>query len=80
MFFMPMMVSAWMCSRVCGWGQSSFAEMRRSAPSMMFAPQSMVAMRLSCPGESTSEIFRASVFVVVFLSAYASGLSLSFSL
>lgn len=57
-FVMPVISRAVRCSTVCGCGQCSFAEMRSSAPSMMFAPESIVAMRLSWPGASTRLIFR----------------------
>lgn len=43
------------CSDVCGCGHGSFAAMSRSAASMTAAPLSMVAMRMSCPGQSTNE-------------------------
>ena len=41
-------VEAMRCSFVCGWGQGSLAEMTSTAPSMIAAPQSIVAMRVSC--------------------------------
>ena len=57
MLSMPIISRALRCSLVCGCGQVSVADMSSSAPSMMFAPQSIVAIRLSCPGASTSDIF-----------------------
>jgi hypothetical protein len=38
-----------------GCGQLSFAAISSSAPSMTAAPLSMVAMRMSCPGQSTND-------------------------
>jgi len=55
---MPIISRACRCSRVCGCGQISAADTKSSAPSIMLAPHSIVAMRLSCPGASTSEILR----------------------
>ncbi len=57
MLSMPTISNAFKCSLVCGWGQLSVADTSNNAPSMMFAPQSIVAMRLSCPGASTSDTF-----------------------
>ena len=43
------------CSEVCGWGQVSLAAIKRRAASMTAAPFNMVAIRISCPGQSTKE-------------------------
>ena len=53
MFFNPANSIAARCSRVWGCGQGSLAAIMSSAPSMTVAPESIVAMRASCPGEST---------------------------
>ena len=55
-----MISTAAKCSEVWGWGQGSLAAMRRRAPSMTAAPLSMVAMRMSWPGQSTKETWRKS--------------------
>ena len=52
---MPMMDRAIRCSLVWGWGHFSLAATRRRAPSISAAPESIVAMRVSCPGASTKE-------------------------
>ena len=44
-----MISTAARCSDVWGYGQLSFAAIRSSAPSMIAAPLSIVAMRMSCP-------------------------------
>ena len=51
----PMIERAIRCSLVCGCGHGSFAATRRSAPFMMAAPDSIVAMRVSWPGASTND-------------------------
>jgi len=55
MFLTPMISRAMRCSFVCGCGHSSFAVIKRSAPSMIAAPESMVAINVSCPGASMKE-------------------------
>lgn len=56
-----MISTAARCSEVCGWGQDSLAAMSSSAPSITAAPLSMVAMRMSCPGQSTKDTCRLRV-------------------
>ncbi len=41
-----------------GLRNGSVAEMTRTAPSMMAAPDSMVAISVSCPGASTNDTVR----------------------
>ena len=53
-----MISTAARCSEVWGWGQVSLAATRRRAPSMTAAPLSMVAIRMSWPGQSTKETWR----------------------
>eukprot|EP00978_Attheya_sp_CCMP212_P018847 scaffold52077_cov52-Attheya_sp.AAC.2 len=48
-----MISTAAKCSDVCGWGQVSFPATSKSAASITAAPFNMVAMRMSCPGQST---------------------------
>mmetsp|Transcript_93573 Transcript_93573/g.208214 ORF Transcript_93573/g.208214 Transcript_93573/m.208214 type:complete len:215 (+) Transcript_93573:347-991(+) len=55
MCFSRMISTAAKCSEVCGCGQASFPAMRRSAASITAAPFSIVAMRISWPGQSTKE-------------------------
>ena len=55
---MPIIFSAIKCSLVCGWGHDSLAAITSTAPSIIAAPESIVAMRVSCPGESTKETVR----------------------
>lgn len=50
---MPMTSAAARCSRVCGWGHGSSAAITRIAPSIIAAPESIVAISASCPGAST---------------------------
>ncbi len=50
---MPMTSAAARCSRVCGCGHGSSAAITRIAPSIMAAPESIVAISASCPGAST---------------------------
>mmetsp|Transcript_1173 Transcript_1173/g.4961 ORF Transcript_1173/g.4961 Transcript_1173/m.4961 type:complete len:209 (+) Transcript_1173:595-1221(+) len=53
-----MISTAAKCSEVWGWGQGSLPAMRSSAASMTAAPLSMVAMRMSWPGQSTKLTWR----------------------
>ena len=55
-----MISTAARCSLVCGCGHASFAAISSSAPSMTAAPLSIVAMRMSWPGQSTKETWRSS--------------------
>ena len=55
-----MISTAARCSLVCGCGTDSFAAMSSSAPSMTAAPLSIVAIRMSCPGQSTKLTWRTS--------------------
>mmetsp|Transcript_57533 Transcript_57533/g.106277 ORF Transcript_57533/g.106277 Transcript_57533/m.106277 type:complete len:233 (-) Transcript_57533:368-1066(-) len=55
MCFSLMISKAAKCSEVCGCGQVSLPAMSRSAASITAAPLSMVAMRMSCPGQSTKD-------------------------
>ena len=50
-----MISTAARCSLVCGCGQVSFAAIRSRAASITAAPFNMVAIRMSCPGQSTKE-------------------------
>ena len=64
----PMIERAIRCSFVWGCGTSSFAAITRRAPSMIAAPLSIVAIRVSWPGESTKlTARRSSVFVPSYL-------------
>ncbi len=58
MLSMPMMSSAIRCSSVCAWGTSSVALTTSTAPSMIDAPDSIVAISVSWPGASTNETVR----------------------
>mmetsp|Transcript_27562 Transcript_27562/g.64317 ORF Transcript_27562/g.64317 Transcript_27562/m.64317 type:complete len:214 (+) Transcript_27562:917-1558(+) len=55
-----MISTAARCSDVCGCGHGSFPAMSNSAASITAAPLSMVAMRMSWPGQSTNETWRTS--------------------
>lgn len=55
-----MISTAAKCSLVWGWGHDSLAAISSRAPSMTAAPLSMVAMRMSWPGQSTKETWRSS--------------------
>mmetsp|Transcript_37695 Transcript_37695/g.117967 ORF Transcript_37695/g.117967 Transcript_37695/m.117967 type:complete len:209 (-) Transcript_37695:710-1336(-) len=55
-----MISTAARCSEVCGCGQGSLPAMSSSAASMTAAPLSMVAMRMSWPGQSTKDTWRCS--------------------
>mmetsp|Transcript_13089 Transcript_13089/g.31742 ORF Transcript_13089/g.31742 Transcript_13089/m.31742 type:complete len:363 (+) Transcript_13089:311-1399(+) len=61
-----MISTAARCSEVCGCGHDSFPAMSSSAPSITAAPLSIVAMRMSCPGQSTNDTCRTSF---IFLSS-----------
>mmetsp|Transcript_5957 Transcript_5957/g.20166 ORF Transcript_5957/g.20166 Transcript_5957/m.20166 type:complete len:203 (-) Transcript_5957:370-978(-) len=54
------------CSEVCGCGHVSLPAMSKSAPSITAAPFSIVAIKMSCPGQSTKETCRNSC---IFLSS-----------
>jgi hypothetical protein len=58
MFSRPMMSSAIRCSWVCAWGTGSVAPITSTAPSISDAPESIVAISVSCPGASTNETVR----------------------
>ncbi len=58
MFLTPIILRAVTCSLVCGCGHLSLAEIIRSAPSMMDAPESIVLISASWPGASTKEAIR----------------------
>lgn len=58
-----MISTAARCSEVCGCGQGSLPAMSSSAASITAAPFSMVAMRMSCPGQSTNETCRTTSYV-----------------
>mmetsp|Transcript_20396 Transcript_20396/g.69409 ORF Transcript_20396/g.69409 Transcript_20396/m.69409 type:complete len:225 (+) Transcript_20396:1029-1703(+) len=60
MCFSCMISTAARCSLVCGCGHVSLPAMSSSAPSMTAAPFSIVAMRMSWPGQSTKETCRSS--------------------
>ena len=53
MFVIPANSIAAKCSRVWGWGHFSFAAIINNAPSITVAPDNIVAINASCPGEST---------------------------
>mmetsp|Transcript_76630 Transcript_76630/g.212951 ORF Transcript_76630/g.212951 Transcript_76630/m.212951 type:complete len:230 (-) Transcript_76630:446-1135(-) len=55
MCFSRMISTAAKCSDVCGCGQVSLPATRRSAASITAAPLSIVAMRMSWPGQSTKD-------------------------
>jgi len=44
------------CSEVYGYGQDILPAINKSAASMTAAPVSIVAIRISCPGQSTKDI------------------------
>uniref|UniRef100_A0A915LCP9 Uncharacterized protein n=1 Tax=Romanomermis culicivorax TaxID=13658 RepID=A0A915LCP9_ROMCU len=46
------------CSLVCGWGHDSFPAIKSKAASMTAAPFNIVAIKMSCPGQSTNETER----------------------
>mmetsp|Transcript_7593 Transcript_7593/g.23458 ORF Transcript_7593/g.23458 Transcript_7593/m.23458 type:complete len:280 (-) Transcript_7593:337-1176(-) len=73
MFCSRMISTAAKCSEVCGCGHASLPATRRSAASMTAAPFSMVAIRMSWPGQSTKETCRTSSHVTSFLSVNTSG-------
>ena len=58
MSFSRMISTAARCSLVCGCGQDSLAAISSSAPSMTAAPLSIVAIRMSWPGQSTKDTCR----------------------
>jgi hypothetical protein len=58
MSFSRMISTAAKCSLVCGCGQDSLAAISSSAPSMTAAPLSIVAIRMSWPGQSTNDTWR----------------------
>jgi hypothetical protein len=64
LFWRMMMCSSFMistaarCSDVCGCGHVSLPATRRRAASMTAAPLSIVAIRMSWPGQSTKETWR----------------------
>mmetsp|Transcript_49063 Transcript_49063/g.98716 ORF Transcript_49063/g.98716 Transcript_49063/m.98716 type:complete len:221 (-) Transcript_49063:12-674(-) len=60
MFPRRMISTAAKCSEVCGWGQGSLPATRSIAASITAAPLSMVAIRMSCPGQSTKDTCRCS--------------------
>lgn len=55
MFLNFMISTAAKCSDVCGWGHDSFPAINKRAASMTAAPVNMVAIKMSCPGQSTNE-------------------------
>mmetsp|Transcript_114425 Transcript_114425/g.318574 ORF Transcript_114425/g.318574 Transcript_114425/m.318574 type:complete len:265 (+) Transcript_114425:439-1233(+) len=55
MCFSRMISTAARCSEVCGCGQLSLPAISRSAASITAAPFNIVAMRISCPGQSTKD-------------------------
>mmetsp|Transcript_520 Transcript_520/g.1592 ORF Transcript_520/g.1592 Transcript_520/m.1592 type:complete len:264 (-) Transcript_520:323-1114(-) len=57
-----MISTAARCSEVWGCGQGSLPAMSSNAASMTAAPLSMVAMRMSCPGQSTNETCRTTSY------------------
>mmetsp|Transcript_6289 Transcript_6289/g.16081 ORF Transcript_6289/g.16081 Transcript_6289/m.16081 type:complete len:261 (+) Transcript_6289:418-1200(+) len=60
MFWSFMISTAARCSAVWGCGQVSLPAMRSRAASITAAPLSIVAMRMSCPGQSTNDTWRSS--------------------
>mmetsp|Transcript_12141 Transcript_12141/g.31116 ORF Transcript_12141/g.31116 Transcript_12141/m.31116 type:complete len:354 (+) Transcript_12141:170-1231(+) len=60
MCFSRMISTAARCSLVCGCGHDSLAAISSSAPSITAAPFSMVAIRMSWPGQSTNDTWRSS--------------------
>mmetsp|Transcript_7968 Transcript_7968/g.23340 ORF Transcript_7968/g.23340 Transcript_7968/m.23340 type:complete len:208 (+) Transcript_7968:885-1508(+) len=57
-----MISTAARCSEVWGCGQGSLPAMSSSAASITAAPLSMVAMRMSCPGQSTKDTCRTTSY------------------
>ena len=55
MCFNFMISTAAKCSEVYGWGHVSFAAIKRRDASITDAPASIVAIKRSCPGQSTNE-------------------------
>ena len=57
MIFLRFIIStAAKCSNVYGYGQSISADINNRAASMTAAPVNIVAIKISCPGQSTKEI------------------------
>ena len=54
-FFIPHISNAIKCSLVCGCGHFSSAATNNKAASTIALPESMVAIKVSCPGASTKE-------------------------
>mmetsp|Transcript_17722 Transcript_17722/g.45805 ORF Transcript_17722/g.45805 Transcript_17722/m.45805 type:complete len:208 (+) Transcript_17722:801-1424(+) len=63
MCFSFMISTAARCSEVCGCGHGSLPAMSSSAASITAAPLSIVAMRMSCPGQSTNDTCRTTSYV-----------------
>mmetsp|Transcript_6702 Transcript_6702/g.20871 ORF Transcript_6702/g.20871 Transcript_6702/m.20871 type:complete len:204 (-) Transcript_6702:383-994(-) len=55
MCFNRIISTAAKCSLVCGCGHVSFPATKSNAPSITAAPFNIVAIRISCPGQSTKE-------------------------
>ena len=53
----PFASRATRCSFVCGLGHGSFAAITRTAASIIAAPESIVAISISCPGASTKLMY-----------------------
>lgn len=57
-----MISTAARCSDVCGCGHGSLPAISSSAASITAAPLSIVAMRMSWPGQSTNETWRTTSY------------------
>ena len=75
MFSRRMISTAARCSDVCGCGHGSLPATRSSAASMTAAPLSIVAIRMSWPGQSTKLTCRASAQRAPSPSSNASGVA-----
>mmetsp|Transcript_7758 Transcript_7758/g.23697 ORF Transcript_7758/g.23697 Transcript_7758/m.23697 type:complete len:223 (+) Transcript_7758:954-1622(+) len=76
MFSSRMISTAARCSEVCGCGHGSFPATRSRAASITAAPFSIVAIRMSCPGQSTNETCRTSSHAAPLASTHRSGVEL----
>mmetsp|Transcript_51515 Transcript_51515/g.117774 ORF Transcript_51515/g.117774 Transcript_51515/m.117774 type:complete len:215 (+) Transcript_51515:525-1169(+) len=76
MCFRRMISTAARCSDVCGCGHDSFPAISNSAASITAAPLSIVAMRMSCPGQSTKDTCLSSLQLPPSSSGTTSGVLL----
>ena len=55
-FYKFIISTAAKCSNVYGYGQSISADINNKAASITAAPVNIVAIKISCPGQSTNDI------------------------